>query len=334
MEIEQSFSVAYPLDDVWASFHDTPGIVACLPGASLAAPPDNGQLKLTMTVKLGPIVANFAGDGEMTLDEAAKRGSVSGGGVDRKSASRVKGVAAFALHALAPRETRIDVTVDYTIAGTLAQFSRGGIVKELATRMTEAFAQNLKVKLDAAQVAPAPGGGDNAAALDTGAATVTAPADAHAQATAVNIAAQNTQPAIGDGPTDSTLAQPAAAVSQAAPVTVEHATIGTPSDAAEPVTAVRQPAPAVHSGVNAQTAAVEPTRQKIMQSIAAAPAAPASAAGTTPAASAAHGATTRAPQSSSSAPMPQNAPLDLGNLFWKMLWARVRGWLGFGASSR
>jgi hypothetical protein len=32
--------------------------------------------------------------------------------------------------------------------------------------------------------------------------------------------------------------------------------------------------------------------------------------------------------------MPQNAPLDLGNLFWKMLWARVRGWLGFGASSR
>jgi uncharacterized protein len=151
MEIEQSFTVAYPLDDVWSSFHDTPGIVACLPGASLSAPPENGALKLAMTVKLGPIVASFAGDGEMTLDEHAKHGSVSGSGVDRKSASRVKGVAAFALHAISPAQTRVDVKVDYTIAGTLAQFSRGGIVKELATRLTDAFAQNLKAKLDAQQ---------------------------------------------------------------------------------------------------------------------------------------------------------------------------------------
>src|ERR1700756_1990310 len=109
MEIEQSFTVPYPRDAVWARFHDTPGIVACLPGASLTAPVDNGMLKLAMTVKLGPIVASFAGDGE--------------------------------------------VKVDYTIGGSLAQFSRSGIVKELATRMTEAFADNLKAKLDEAGTA-------------------------------------------------------------------------------------------------------------------------------------------------------------------------------------
>jgi uncharacterized protein len=148
MEIEQSFTVPYPRDAVWECFHDTPGIVACLPGASLSAPPENGLLKLAMTVKLGPIVAAFAGDGEMKLDEAEYTGSVSGGGVDRKSASRVKGVAGFALDGSIPGETRVDVKVDYTIAGSLAQFSRGGIVKELATRMTEAFAANLKARLD------------------------------------------------------------------------------------------------------------------------------------------------------------------------------------------
>jgi carbon monoxide dehydrogenase subunit G len=149
MEIEQSFTVPYPRDAVWECFHDTPGIVACLPGASLNAPPENGLLKLAMTVKLGPIVASFAGDGEMKLDEADYKGSVSGGGVDRKSASRVKGVAGFSLDGSIAGETRVDVKVDYTIAGSLAQFSRGGIVKELATRMTEAFATNLKAKLDA-----------------------------------------------------------------------------------------------------------------------------------------------------------------------------------------
>lgn len=148
MEIEQSFTVPYHRDAVWECFHDTAGIVACLPGASLSAPSENGLLKLTMTVKLGPIVAAFAGDGEMKLDEAGYKGSVSGGGVDRKSASRVKGAAGFALDDSIPGETRVDVKVDYTIAGSLAQFSRGGIVKELATRMTEAFAANLKAKLD------------------------------------------------------------------------------------------------------------------------------------------------------------------------------------------
>lgn len=85
MEIEQSFTVPYPRDDVWARFHDTPGIVACLPGASLTAPVDNGMLKLAMTVKLGPIVASFAGDGEMKLDDAQYCGSITGTGVDRRA---------------------------------------------------------------------------------------------------------------------------------------------------------------------------------------------------------------------------------------------------------
>ncbi|WP_250469807.1 SRPBCC family protein [Caballeronia sp. GAFFF2] len=150
MEIEQSFTVPYPRDAVWSHFHDTPEIVACLPGASLTAPVENGLLKLAMTVKLGPIVAAFAGDGEMKLDDAQYRGSITGAGVDRKSSSRVKGVASFLLDAVTATETRVDVKVDYSIGGSLAQFSRGGIVKELATRMTEAFAANLKSKLDEA----------------------------------------------------------------------------------------------------------------------------------------------------------------------------------------
>jgi len=369
MEIEQSFSVAYPLDDVWASFHDTPGIVACLPGASLAAPPDNGQLKLTMTVKLGPIVANFAGDGEMTLDEAARRGSVSGGGVDRKSASRVKGVAAFALHALAPAETRVDVTVDYTIAGTLAQFSRGGIVKELATRMTEAFAQNLKAKLDT-QSAQVAGGaavdGEQAAvgaAAADGALEQSAAAVPHAERTmvehatvgvridapatlaadALSTSAATRAKAAGISP--DTVAAPSAGNSAASDRALPRADAAQPdvaiADAAQPITAAQPAHVSAQSQMAAQPATAEPTRQQIMQSIAAAQSAPTSTpmptpAPTTPAAAATQSATQSAPRASQppAAPLPQNAPLDLGNLFWKMLWARVRGWLRLGANSR
>ncbi|RAR54888.1 carbon monoxide dehydrogenase subunit G [Paraburkholderia unamae] len=237
MEIEQSFTVPYPRDAVWAHFHDTPGIVACLPGASLTAPVENGLLKLAMTVKLGPIVASFAGDGEMTLDDAGHRGSITGTGVDRKSASRVKGVASFALAPVSAGETRVDVKVDYAISGSLAQFSRGGIVKELATRMTEAFAANLKAKLD-----------------EAGAAEIRL--DAPAEAVPVE-------------PEGVAAAQP-----------VAHTT-----------------------DVPAQYAQTAHTAQD----------APA------------------APRPAPARAQPVNAPLDVGQLFWKVLWSRLRGLFSFAS---
>jgi carbon monoxide dehydrogenase subunit G len=278
MEIEQSFTVAYPLDDVWTSFHDTSGIVACLPGASLTAPPENGALKLAMTVKLGPIVASFAGDGEMTLDETGRRGSVSGGGVDRKSASRVKGVAAFALQAMSPAETRVDVKVDYTIAGTLAQFSRGGIVKELATRLTDAFAQNLKAKLDARQHAD----GQNEAQNEV-------------QGKALNEAQNEAPDATTPSPTTLKPADAEDTLSAPTPGDTETRTI----QAADTPNASTTGAMSTMSAMGTTAAS-----------------APSIRAATPPAGPAA------------------NAPLDLGNLFWKMLWSRIRGWLRPGVSSR
>ncbi len=152
MEIEQSFRVPFPLDCVWHCFHDIEGIVSCLPGASLAAQPENGKLKLGMTVKLGPITAAFFGDGELKLDDSTYSGNITGVGSDRKSGSRVKGEAAFTLQdeqesGQGPL-TRVDIRVVYSIAGSLAQFSRGAIVNDLANRMTNSFSDNLKRKLD------------------------------------------------------------------------------------------------------------------------------------------------------------------------------------------
>lgn len=160
MEIQQAFEVPFPRELVWRRFQDIPGLVACLPGASLIEVPVQGPLKLGMTVKLGPIVAAFIGDGDVVLDDAAYVGRVSGGGSDRKSGSRVKGEAAFALHEEPDSAegacTRIEVRVTYAIAGSLAQFSRGNLVQELAARLTQAFAENLRGKFaDDALAAPA-----------------------------------------------------------------------------------------------------------------------------------------------------------------------------------
>jgi carbon monoxide dehydrogenase subunit G len=157
LEIQQSFKVSFAPDQVWRCFHDIEAIVACLPGAALSAPPTDEKLALSMTVKLGPIVAHFIGQGEMTLNQASRSGRIVGGGSDRKSGSRVKGEASFSLHdeSAETASSRIDVRIEYSIAGSLAQFSRGGIVRELAERMTAQFSDNLRRMLDAGRAEPA-----------------------------------------------------------------------------------------------------------------------------------------------------------------------------------
>jgi carbon monoxide dehydrogenase subunit G len=168
MQLEQSFNLPFARAAVWPAFADVPMLVACMPGAGLTgearAVAGGADLDLTFTVRLGPITGAFQGQGAIRRDDAAFSGTFSGGGADRKSGSRVKGEAKFSLTELAPAETRVDVAVDYSLTGSLAQFSRGAIVKELAAAMTRDFAANLQARIAAAQPAPASAAGTGAVA--------------------------------------------------------------------------------------------------------------------------------------------------------------------------
>ena len=178
MQLEQSFTLPFTAATVWPAFADVPMLVACMPGASLSGEPravtnaaaagaansatssatsgatSGADIDLVFTVKLGPITGAFQGRGEVRRDDAAMCGTFSGNGADRKSGSRVKGEAKFSLTEAAPGQTRVDVTVDYSLTGSLAQFSRGAIVKELASALTRDFAENLRTRIAAVQAAP------------------------------------------------------------------------------------------------------------------------------------------------------------------------------------
>jgi len=160
MLLEQRFSLAAPVDTVWQAFHDVGVLVECLPGASIngSAGPDADGIPLLFKVKLGPIAAGFAGRGQIAFDEAAKSGSFSGSAVDAKTNSRVKGEARFAAAPAADdaQATQVTLEVDYSITGTLAQFSREGIVRALAEQLTRQFADNLQARLPQGGSAAAP----------------------------------------------------------------------------------------------------------------------------------------------------------------------------------
>ena len=69
------------------------------------------------------------------------------GRTDRKNNSGVKGEARFALLEAAGPVTTVQVVVEFNLTGALAQFSRLGIVREIASAITAQFADNLQREL-------------------------------------------------------------------------------------------------------------------------------------------------------------------------------------------
>ena len=151
MNLVQQFELPYPPATVWDALQDLEEVARCMPGAALDAPPVNGNLRGHVTIKLGAITASFAGEGAVRSDPATRTGTIEGGGVDKRSTSRVKGTAVYTVVAAADDASLVKVTVDYQLSGMLAQFSRGGIIQSVSTQITAAFSENLR-KLIASQL--------------------------------------------------------------------------------------------------------------------------------------------------------------------------------------
>lgn len=150
MKVESRIRVEHPPERVWAYFGRLAEVTECMPGASLREPPGEREVKFQLDVKLGPMRAAFVGEAEVERDEAERRGVIRGTGRDRRSGSRAKGEVSYrVLPADGGAATEVEVAVEFSLAGSLAQFSRGGIVNDLAARLSETFASNLQARLDA-----------------------------------------------------------------------------------------------------------------------------------------------------------------------------------------
>lgn len=144
----QGFTVAHPVDVVWDFFGNIGEVASCLPGASLAGEPVDGHVEGQIRVKVGPIAAEFQGVADVTRDDATRTGTINGSGKDKRSNSATRGLIGYAVKAGdALGETKVDVSIGYTLTGMLAQFGRSGLVQDVAGRLIAAFVQNLEAKL-------------------------------------------------------------------------------------------------------------------------------------------------------------------------------------------
>jgi aerobic carbon-monoxide dehydrogenase small subunit len=152
---DEHFTVAFPPEEVFEMFSDVKRVAACLPGAALTATPSPDRAEGLMSVKLGPISANFRGAVRIERDPATLSGRIIGIGNDQRSRSSTQGDIRYRLLPVdGGTSTRIDLSVGYSLQGFLAQIAREGLVRDLAKRLTADFARHLALSLSGAAAEP------------------------------------------------------------------------------------------------------------------------------------------------------------------------------------
>jgi carbon monoxide dehydrogenase subunit G len=159
MKIEQSLEIQHPRAYVWRKFNDVRFVAECLPGASIISEQGENRYKGRLSVKVGPMVANFLGEFGIESQEETWSGVVSGKGADSGSGSRVSATMTYALtEGASVQVTKVAIASDINLAGPLAQFGKGAIVQEIAHRITAAFAANFEARLTAESPGPVAAG--------------------------------------------------------------------------------------------------------------------------------------------------------------------------------
>jgi len=149
MKLEQSFSVAAPVDEVWAALIDVERVAPCLPGAEITGRNEEGAYEGAFTIKLGPTTAAYRGFLRMdSLDEAARTATMHAKGTDKRGQG---GASATIVSTMREEDgaTRVDVVTDYSITGRLARFGRSGMIEDISRRLMGDFADCLQATLGA-----------------------------------------------------------------------------------------------------------------------------------------------------------------------------------------
>ena len=146
MEIRQRALVARPAEEVWSFLADAKAVAECIPGASVAEELDGGRFRGSFKASLGPVSTQLEGEGILERDDASRVGTITGKGVDRRGGSRVSATITYTVREDG-RHCAIEVRSDIKLSGRLAQVGRTGILEDVATRLTEEFAANVRERL-------------------------------------------------------------------------------------------------------------------------------------------------------------------------------------------
>src|SRR5713226_6951274 len=140
ISITEDVTIPAPPAEVWPLLSDPALVASCIPGATLTAAGENGAYQGTIRVKFGPTVAIFRGEATLAYDDAARRCTIEGRGIDGRGASRA--LASGVVTASGAQTTLLKVEGTFNVTGPLETFANAGGV-HLARAILAEFAANV-----------------------------------------------------------------------------------------------------------------------------------------------------------------------------------------------
>jgi len=159
VKVENVFEVPESREAVWELLNDVPRVVPCIPGATLTHAGGTEEWQAEFPVTLGPVAMIF--DATITREVANELDGVVRLAVKAREKNG-RGAATADVESRLEDDggaTRVTVSTNLRLQGTVARVGRSEIVEDVSRQMTDSFANCLKAKLaegDAASTTAAP----------------------------------------------------------------------------------------------------------------------------------------------------------------------------------
>ena len=149
MQLDSTFSVTAPIDEVWATLMDFERVAGCVPGAQILNRLSDDAYQVGMKVKLGPVAMQYKGMmNVIERDADAHRAVFEGRAQEARGQGTAQGTATLVLTE-ADGTTHGTVNADVDLSGKVAVMGKS-IIGGVTDQMMALFAENLQAMLSEA----------------------------------------------------------------------------------------------------------------------------------------------------------------------------------------
>ena len=147
MQIEKTFQVKEPIDQVWSLLSDPRRVATCVPGAKITEQVDEKTYKGTISVKVGPSATDYKGELEIVrLDPENHEIEILGKGQDVRGRGSASMKMTGKLRSLEDGGTEVASISEVNVVGILAQMG-SRVISEVSNIMFGQFVKNFQAQL-------------------------------------------------------------------------------------------------------------------------------------------------------------------------------------------
>ena len=154
VEIQNSFVVSAPPEQVWELLLDVERVAPCMPGAELTEVIDDRNWRGRVRMRLGPVVMTYSGEIEMVeRDIERKRVVLKAKARETSGKGNATATITSAVERTADGGSLVLISQDMALTGMAAQFG-SRMLQDVSSHLTKQFADCLSTQFDVPRDAP------------------------------------------------------------------------------------------------------------------------------------------------------------------------------------